>query len=300
MNILASPANSLRSFKRNAAVNIQSNRDISVRIVARESSSSRIAYTAIPAAYTAKHYVIGGTRDVESGKSLINIISYANFRSTKVRITLPRTNVKFTYNNRLYQRSDQLEIQLFSEEELQLITDEGDFRGTIIDVVDGGFISVFSGSILAKIRNSQRTDAFFEQMFPSTSWGNEFLLTPNSNVDGWKATVTFMDKSVPIYLNGGGRYTSQYPGDIWETELNNGQIYTLGTRKSVKNSNIMVIVTYGSNSGDSSTVVVPPISQFLNQYYFFAPSTGTLSVTIPKDKRDKLLLDKGSLSSGIK
>lgn len=196
------------------------------------------------------------------------------------------------YNGRTYKSREEITIQLFSEEELQLVATTGSFRETVITVEGGGSISVFHGFVRTFTQNSRHSDSFLNQLSYVSSWGREFLLAPFPGYSKWRVTVTFLRENIPLFINGGGRYRSLFAGDSWETELDINSVYYLTTTESLPNSHVLVTLVFGTEHGGGvSSVVAPPVEQFKNQFYFYAPTNGNIRVIIPRNRRDKLLLD---------
>jgi len=165
----------------------------------------------------------------------------------------------------------------------------GDLTGTHIEVIDTGInsncrtIAVFSGSSFTRISNNctgaGTADNLTEQLYPTTSWGNRFVLVPalGRSSDNFRFIAREDGTQIVITKSAGAP-------DI--ANINRGQTYDLNDQSKVRNvvANKPVMVAQfqktarcdglGNNSGDPSMTILNPLEQTLkditlysSQYY---------------------------------
>lgn len=277
----------------NTFARIESSADINVVVFMKESSSTCSAYTAYPTNTLGVQYFVTGPRGTRE-KSIISYIGSSQFRSTQVQIRLPNRDVEVMVNGNTYRRNDVFNVQVQNNEDLQLVATRGDFRSTAVEVLQGDYGAVFSGFSNTNVGNTGQEDTLLEQLTPTNSWGTEFLIAPNPSRGKYYYAVSFLENGKSLYVNGGGRYTSQFAGDVWEGVGNNNELLYVTTKnnRNAKGSPISVSLIYGGeDNSQPSMIVVPPIEQFTNKFLFVMPTNGFARVIIEKGYRSNLRLN---------
>lgn len=100
-----------------------------------------------------------------------------------------------------------------NEGQLYQVQANGDLSGTTVTARDGKKVAVFSGAVYANLQ-CLATNHLYDQDYPLTSWGNEYLLSPyvpNSQdkfriLASANGTQVFINCTTPITLNKGEHY----------------------------------------------------------------------------------------------
>ena len=199
------------------------------------------------------------------GRSHILITSVKN--PTNVSITLPyNIGVSVKYNGRLYTGGHTI-IEYLNKHQSFKLEGTFDLTGSYIKAEEP--IVVFSGNRKVKIGQYSLPDNTMEQLPPTSTWGNNFVILPVPN-DNTGSFVKIVSKfaNTTAAIGGYGYSILDEPGDFSTVELL-PDTYTM-----IESNNPIQVVyfTRGDHKRPAMTapsaLLVPPIQQYLSAYSF--------------------------------
>ena len=230
------------------------------------------------------------------------VASYAN---TTLAVISPQDdtivylipNIKgiLRYNGSSYTKGQKIKIQLNKLETFHL-DHHSDLSGTIIEANKP--IAVLSGNKCAKI-HTRYCDHQIEFLLPVSSWGTTFLVATTAimNKTGGDIFRVFAyESNTRIRSRKGDRYLKS--GEFIEYDLNNELSSFFACSKPCQV--IQYTKGYVNKRGkevDSSMLVVPSVSHFLNTYKVFSSGMQknlyqhSITVLIKSSERDGLVLN---------
>ncbi len=163
-----------------------------------------------------------------------------------------------------------------------LVASTADLSGSKIEVTNGCKpIAVFSGNQLAFVPTTfGYGDYLYEQLFPKTSWGKNFITATLKGRNSNKIRVYAGYNNTIISIDGVNTATIA-AGTFYEFE-------TLNTPKFVSASNPVQIMMFGvgqnyditkgpANDGDPTMLTISPVEQVLKDGIFLSPNIGVIT-----------------------
>ena len=138
----------------------------------------------------------------------VNNSTYNSFSYFSILATEDGTTVDITMNgntNTTIHSGDHVSVALNAGQVYQVLSTEntGDLSGTTIHSDSCHPIAVFSGITLGRVPiNGLSSDHCFQQCFPTSTWANDWILTPSAHHDIDYVRVTAAANNCQIFLNG--------------------------------------------------------------------------------------------------
>lgn len=226
------------------------------------------------------YYSINYTQRSNEGNSYSAFVVVATEDTTTVEITPAAqllsgrpANVPFTLN--------------LKKGELYQGLSGTDLTGTRIRSVSSGTnvckrIAVFSGSSKIYIGNgpSMSSDNLFQQVYPTASWGRNYVTAPLSNRPYDTFRITISDPSTKVTLNGAVLSNASFTNGFYY-EFNSTTPNVISADKPIQvvqyaitqvgSSNNNVLVT-GADVGDPEMIYLNPIEQIINNVTLYSPT----------------------------
>ncbi|MCS6935736.1 MAG: PKD domain-containing protein, partial [Chitinophagales bacterium] len=197
---------------------------------------------------------------MNNGNSQFAIIGTEN--NTQIQITLP-------INENGHIAGVPYTIFLDSGQVYQLQS-HVDLTGTRIVGLNNKNFAVMAGHVCANVGNCGYCDMLYEQMYPLSSWGTEFITVPYATRDYDIFRIVAQQNGTQVTINGGA-----------PINLNAGQVhqYSSSVVSLITSNKPISVVQYSTGSdcdanmdpyGDPFMIVLSPTSQTINQVTFTA------------------------------
>ena len=277
----------------NLGILVTATSDVAVSCLnkARYSADS---YLALPTNKLGRKYVVASY-----AKTTLGIISPQD--STIVYL-IPNIKRTIRYKGRSYRKGQKIKIKLNKLETFHLDY-RSDLSGIIIEA--NKLIAVLSGNKCGKI-NTRYCDHLVEFLLPVSKWGTEFLVATTATISknrGDIFRVFAYENNTRIRSRKRDRYLKS--GEFMEYDLNNELSSFFECSKPCQV--IQYTKGYVNKRGkevDSSMLVVPSISHFLNSYKVILSGAEknwyqhSMTVIIKSSERDGLVLN-GRKAAGL-
>lgn len=138
----------------------------------------------------------------------VNNTTYNSFSYFSILATQDSTTVDITFagnTNTSIRTGDHVTVTLNAGQVYQALSTEytGDLSGTTIHSDDCRPFAVFSGITLGRVPASgQSSDHLFQQCFPTSTWANDWILTPSVHHNIDYVRITAAVDNCQIFLNG--------------------------------------------------------------------------------------------------
>ena len=151
-----------------------------------------------------------------------------------------------------------------------------DFSGSTVFANDNKKIAVFAGNKGVNVPITHMTaDHLFEQMMPTSSWGNKFVVTNSMLRENDRVRIMALNDNCRVEKDG-ELLTTLSARQIYEFEITNSNpVVYLETSEPACVFLYLTSVTYGGMYGDPSMVVINPINQRIKDVTFSTFTTGT-------------------------
>nr|XP_022307491.1 IgGFc-binding protein-like [Crassostrea virginica] len=150
-----------------------------------------------------------------------------------------------------------------------------DLTGTVIE--SSSPIAAFSGNDCNQLENIGYCDHLIEQLSPTASVDNIYIVPPNSDDRDTLIRITALENCSFTYSVGNVNQTvSLHKYDTFDTKISDYQTCSIESQKPV------LVTTFGIHSkssdfGDPSMIIVPGVNQYLNYYKIVVQSGYTNS-----------------------
>jgi gliding motility-associated-like protein len=178
-----------------------------------------------------------------------------------------------------------------------------DLSGTTISADENKKIAVFAGNLCALVPTyGCCCDHIVEQMIPTSSWGNEFIITSSLLRMNDKVRVTTLNDNCQIRKNG-VLDTTLNARETYEFEItNNTPAVYLETSEPSCVFLYFTGASYGGDNGDPSMVIINPINQKINNITFSTFNSGSteyhfVNIVTKTDNIQNMYLDTTNISS---
>ena len=270
--------------------------DIAVNTINRGSCGSQLA---LPVSGLGSEYY-AMTWSPTNGTARVTALGTDN--DTDVTVVISGTpDVTVVYEGRSYTHGESFAFQLSKFESVGLESHQ-DLSGT--KITSSKPIVVSSGNTGTTIGSGALSDQLVSQMTPVNTWGRTFALAslPGS-VTGYFVKILASTPGTVLHVHGHHDMTLD-AGKFHIFDIaSNGPTWISST------SPVLVVQfakseTTSDDLGAPSSMIIPPVSQYLNDYFFSVPqlsSTAKLNVLIVAEtsKRDGLLLRGTPLNSDV-
>ena len=229
---------------------------------------------------------------------------------TDVDITLPSVMTVPVQlgDNSTYCGGETFRITLNAFDTFQLQS-SGDLTGT--KIVSSKPVSVFSGNVRTIVGGGISYDHIVEQLPPADTWGTVFITTPTPNRttgDFFKIVSSRDNTSLVVSLaldnsstasQSETTYLLENAGDFAQVRIPSKPYACLRSTKPIQVFQIVLsqMSRYSDEEADPSLTVIPPVYQWMSDYYFATPSLGTqsfdnfVSVVVESAQRAGVLLN---------
>ncbi|XP_078329766.1 IgGFc-binding protein-like isoform X2 [Crassostrea virginica] len=190
--------------------------------------------------------------------------------NTWISITFKmRRNLPLYISGNAFYNNNVFNITLHRFETYQ-IAHSTDLTGTVIK--SSSPIAAFSGNDCNKLEYIGYCDHLIEQLPPTVSVDNTYIVPPNSDDRDTLIRITALENCSFTYSVGNVNQTvSLHQYDTFDTKISDNQTCSIESKKPV------LVTTFGLRSksfnlGDPSMIIVPGVNQYLNYYKIVVPS----------------------------
>ena len=200
-------------------------------------------------------------------EGLSNILIAAAKSGTNISLTLPYNHgVSVEYKGETYVGGQTIREYLEKYQSFKL---DGRFDLTGARIKAEEPIVVFSGNRKIKIGSNSLPDNTMEQLPPTSTWGNKFVILPVPN-DRVGSFIKFVSKNAntTVAIHGYGYSVLDEPGDFASIELSADTLTMIESDNPIQ----VLYFTKGDHkrpaTGAPSALLVPPVQQYLSVYSF--------------------------------
>jgi gliding motility-associated-like protein len=283
------------------AIHITSNEDISV-FALNKSFQSADAAVILPTKALGNEYIVVSHKESNSQESELLIVATEN--QTHIEI-IPSAD---TYGG--WEAGTPVEVIMNAGQTYQLKSD-GDLSGTIVRLPQSSSnectnFAVFGGSRMTFVGECGfNQDHLFEQMFPTSTWGKEFLYVPfKSRIGGDMLKLVAIENNTRVSISGLPAFS-----------MNSGQVIKMGNTldgvRSISADKPISAVQFARSqdcdgqSGDPFMLVLSPMEQKINNITFsafegFEINQYYLNLITDSGSQTGILLDGQDMSSSFK
>ena len=213
-------------------------------------------------------------------------------------------NIQLTANSLGHNANSPFSVTLNAGQCYQIQSEIGiDLSGSTVSTNDNQKIAIFAGNFCSRVPyEHEGRDHMVEQMIPTNSWGNNFIITSSMLRTNDRIRVTTLNDNCQIRKNG-ILQTTINARETYEFEItNNTPAIHLETTEP---SSVFLYFTgawYGSENGDPSMVIINHINQRINYITFSTFNSGSsehhfVNVVTKTDNVPNMQLDGNSISS---
>ena len=221
--------------------------------------------------------------------------------NTQVTLTFPPgRGIRVLSQGRQYGDGDAIMTVTLSRNDVLQIEEKrmADLSGT--RVTSSRRVAVFSGNRHTGVGVANIRDMLFEQLPPVNTYGTSFVLPlPPSSANGAKVKIVSTEARTSVTISGVVNGFLMEDGGYNDWSLTPNQFVSVTASRPV----LVAIYTQSSREGGAghpTMIVVPPLNQYQNGYYFAAPASGTsLSLMVITSRRfsASVYLDNQPVSS---
>lgn len=257
----------LQSFrKEEKSILIETSSDVFV-ISHDDGADSVGSTTHIPLHKLSTKYVAVSTEPVSSWNSQLAVSAIED--NTTVSITFKmKQSLPLFIGGEVFNNGDVFNISLnrFQTYQIEHVTD---LTGTLVE--SSTPIAVFSGNNCNKLENIGACDHLIEQLPPTDSVDNIYIVPPNMDDRDTVIRITAIESTNITYMI--GRLTQTrflYQFDSFDTKIASNQVCFIESESPI----LVTAFGLGSNTpqlGDPSMTIVPGINQYLDYYKIVVP-----------------------------
>lgn len=257
----------LQSFrKEEKSILIETSSDVFV-ISHDDGADSVGSTTHIPLHKLSTKYVVVSTEPVSSWNSQLAVSAIED--NTTVSITFKmKQSLPLFIGGEVFNNGDVFNISLnrFQTYQIEHVTD---LTGTLVE--SSTPIAVFSGNNCNKLENIGACDHLIEQLPPTDSVDNIYIVPPNMDDRDTVIRITAIESTNITYMI--GRLTQTrflYQFDSFDTKIASNQVCFIKSESPI----LVTAFGLGSNTpplGDPSMTIVPGINQYLDYYKIVVP-----------------------------
>lgn len=257
----------LQSFrKEEKSILIETSSDVFV-ISHDDGADSVGSTTHIPLHKLSTKYVVVSTEPVSSWNSQLAVSAIED--NTTVSITFKmKQSLSLFIGGEVFNNGDVFNISLnrFQTYQIEHVTD---LTGTLVE--SSTPIAVFSGNNCNKLENIGACDHLIEQLPPTDSVDNIYIVPPNMDDRDTVIRITAIESTNITYMI--GRLTQTrflYQFDSFDTKIASNQVCFIKSESPI----LVTAFGLGSNTpplGDPSMTIVPGINQYLDYYKIVVP-----------------------------
>lgn len=257
----------LQSFrKEEKSILIETSSDVFV-ISHDDGADSVGSTTHIPLHKLSTKYVAVSTEPVSSWNSQLAVSAIED--NTTVSITFKmKQSLPLLIGGEVFNNGDVFNISLnrFQTYQIEHVTD---LTGTLVE--SSTPIAVFSGNNCNKLENIGACDHLIEQLPPTDSVDNIYIVPPNMDDRDTVIRITAIESTNITYMI--GRLTQTrflYQFDSFDTKIASNQVCFIESESPI----LVTAFGLGSNTpplGDPSMTIVPGINQYLDYYKIVVP-----------------------------
>lgn len=257
----------LQSFrKEEKSILIETSSDVFV-ISHDDGADSVGSTTHIPLHKLSTKYVVVSTEPVSSWNSQLAVSAIED--NTTVSITFKmKQSLPLFIGGEVFNNGDVFNISLnrFQTYQIEHVTD---LTGTLVE--SSTPIAVFSGNNCNKLENIGACDHLIEQLPPTDSVDNIYIVPPNMDDRDTVIRITAIESTNITYMI--GRLTQTrflYQFDSFDTKIASNQVCFIESESPI----LVTAFGLGSNTpplGDPSMTIVPGINQYLDYYKIVVP-----------------------------
>lgn len=257
----------LQSFrKEEKSILIETSSDVFV-ISHDDGADSVGSTTHIPLHKLSTKYVAVSTEPVSSWNSQLAVSAIED--NTTVSITFKmKQSLPLFIGGEVFNNGDVFNISLnrFQTYQIEHVTD---LTGTLVE--SSIPIAVFSGNNCNKLENIGACDHLIEQLPPTDSVDNIYIVPPNMDDRDTVIRITAIESTNITYMI--GRLTQTrflYQFDSFDTKIASNQVCFIESESPI----LVTAFGLGSNTpplGDPSMTIVPGINQYLDYYKIVVP-----------------------------
>lgn len=257
----------LQSFrKEEKSILIETSSDVFV-ISHDDGADSVGSTTHIPLHKLSTKYVAVSTEPVSSWNSQLAVSAIED--NTTVSITFKmKQSLPLFIGGDVFNNGDVFNISLnrFQTYQIEHVTD---LTGTLVE--SSTPIAVFSGNNCNKLENIGACDHLIEQLPPTDSVDNIYIVPPNMDDRDTVIRITAIESTNITYMI--GRLTQTrflYQFDSFDTKIASNQVCFIESESPI----LVTAFGLGSNTpplGDPSMTIVPGINQYLDYYKIVVP-----------------------------
>lgn len=257
----------LQSFrKEEKSILIETSSDVFV-ISHDDGADSVGSTTHIPLHKLSTKYVAVSTEPVSSWNSQLAVSAIED--NTTVSITFKmKQSLPLFIGGEVFNNGDVFNISLnrFQTYQIEHVTD---LTGTLVE--SSTPIAVFSGNNCNKLENIGACDHLIEQLPPTDSVDNIYIVPPNMDDRDTVIRITAIESTNITYMI--GRLTQTrflYQFDSFDTKIASNQVCFIKSESPI----LVTAFGLGSNTpplGDPSMTIVPGINQYLDYYKIVVP-----------------------------
>ena len=239
---------------------------------------------------------------VQASKRFSQLGVVATIQNTFVTFTLPKNSgVTINFGGKVYDSNTPL-IVLLSYMEVFTISDTNNRDLTGTRITSNQPVAAFSGNTFASVSYLTNQDMTFSQLTPVTTWGTDYAFVPFPGRSlGDKIKIITRDPLTTVNTTGVNAVISfNEGGSFIDRELPSDQPMRLTSNKPVFVAQFGK-GTSGGDQGEPVMLVMPPLTQFRNEYTFAIPTAGEYNtfLTIIAERRflQELRLDGNPISA---
>ena len=275
---------------------LRSDADIAVNTINRGSCGSQLALPV--SALGSEYYAM--TWSPTNGTAWVTALAVAD--DTDVTVVVGGAlDVTVVYEGRGYTYGERFTFQLSKFESVVLESSQ-DLSGT--KITSSKPIVVSSGNTGTTIGSGGLSDQLVSQMTPVNTWGRTFALAslPGS-LTGYFVKILASTSGTTVHVRGHPDVTLD-AGKFRTVDVASNEPTWISSTSPVLVVQFAKSQTTSTDLGAPASMIIPPVSQYLNDYFFSVPqlsSTAKRNVLIVAEtsKRDGLLLQGAPLSSSV-